>query len=99
MDIKPNQNIIENEAGQLRSVTGPKGAEAFRLRQILIGMKLEATSPGMKLTRGPSCTAIAKALTGLKTRDREKLAVAVQAKLDEVLAQCLIVDEEDKQIP
>jgi hypothetical protein len=98
MDIKPNPNVIENEGSQIRSLKGPKAMEAMKLRTILVGLKAE--SNGMRLTRNaPSCTSMAKALTGLKTRDRAKLAHAIQLKLEAVVAECLIVDEEDKQIP
>lgn len=96
MDIQP-KNIIENDKGQLRSLRGPKAIEALRLRTILVGLKSEAQ--GMRLTRHVSCTKLAKELTGLRTNDRAKLGAAIQMKLDAVVAECLVVDEEDKQVP
>jgi hypothetical protein len=53
--------------------------ECARYAVIIAGMRLEAKG----LTRrGRSCTAIARELTGLRTRDRTKLAAALQATID-----------------
>ena len=90
LDITPT-NVIENEGKEWRSITGPKAIEALRLRTILVGLKTEAT--GMRLTRHVSCTQLAKQLTGLRTRDRAKLAAAVQARLDALLAEVLIIND------
>jgi len=89
LDITP-RNVITNENGKLRSVTGPEGMQAFRMRTIITGLKFEMNCPGMKLTRGPSCLAHAKQLTGLKTNDRAKQLARMEMLLEQQLAKCII---------
>lgn len=86
-----NPNHIENANGQIRTLTGPKAMEAMRYRTILIGLKSEAS--GMRLTRGVSCTKLAKELTGLKTNNREKLAARIQEMMNQAVAQCAVVTD------
>jgi hypothetical protein len=66
--------------------------QAFALRTLLVGLKFEAKT-GMRMTRGPSCKARAKAATGLKTNDVAKLQAALEAKLDAQIAKCLVVTD------
>jgi hypothetical protein len=93
---KPNPNIIENEGGQLRSLAGPKAAEVLKYRTLIIGLDAEAR--GMKLTRGVSCTKMAKEITGLRTNNREVLKVAIKLKMNALISECLIINEEDRDV-
>jgi len=86
-----NASRITNEGGQLKMLEGPKAMEAMRYRTILIGLKSEAS--GMRLTRGVSCTKLAKELTGLKTNNREKLAARIQEMMNQAVAQCAVVTD------
>ena len=63
---------------------GPHAVEAFRLNTFIRGLELEGAT-GMRLTRGPSMLARAKAVTGLRTNDRAKHI----AKLREMMADAL----------
>jgi hypothetical protein len=55
-----------------------------RLAAIIAGVRLE--SLGMRRSRGPSATKLAKQATGLRTNDRAKLIEALRAKIDADLA-------------
>lgn len=90
IDINPT-NVIENENGEFRSARGPKAVEAFRLRTLIVGVQAEAK--GIRMNSRVNCTKVARAETGLKTRDRNKLIEALKKKLDAVLAECVIVTD------
>lgn len=92
LDIKP-ANIITNRGKELAMLEGKEAIEVMRLRTILIGLKAEAQ--GMRLTRHVNCTQLARELTGLKTRDRAKLAERVQVLMDQQIAKCIIVEESE----
>lgn len=72
---------------------GPKAVNVLRLATIISGLRFEARCPGMQLTRGRSCTAIAKDITGLRTRDRAKLIDAMQKLLEQAKAEVTYQEE------
>jgi hypothetical protein len=90
MKIKPAA-IIENKNGKVSSLVGTDAVLCMKYRTILIGLKAEAE--GMRLTRGTSCTKMAKQLTGLRTNDRAKLAERVQILLDQQIAKCVVIND------
>lgn len=85
-------NVIKNREGKLEYVQGPQAVEAFRLRMLITGLRLE--SSGLKVSRGINCRKLAKELTGLKTNDRAVLAARLQLMLNNTVSQCLVVGEE-----
>lgn len=94
LDVTP-RNVIENENGEFRAATGPVAVEAFRFRVLISGLRLEMRCPGMKVSRGVSCVALAKRATGLKTNNREKLIARLEEMQNEKLSQCLVVTDGD----
>lgn len=86
-------STITNTNGQFRSAVGPEAIEAVRIRTVMIGLKFEFEHPGMRMTRGRSMKAVAKDLTGLRTNNIVALLLALQTKLDAMLAQCTIVTD------
>lgn len=88
-------DTITNSKGQLESCVGKDAVEAFRLRTIIVGVRAE--SKGMRLTRGISCTKLAKELTGLKTNNREILMERLQAMLNEQISRCLVVENGEQK--
>ncbi len=81
-------STITNENGQLRSVTGEHGMEAFTLRTLIVMLKSEQRGLRFRV----SALKAAKRVTGLKTNDRAAQIAAIQPKLDAALAKCEIVD-------
>lgn len=63
----------------------------YALKTLITGIKLEAT--GMKLTRGASCLSRAKAITGLRTNDRQKQTEALMAKIRELMQDVALVEQ------
>lgn len=88
-----NSNVITNRNGQLSSATGEKAVQAFALRSLIVSLQTEAKLPkGMKLSRVP-LKKIAKARTGLRTNNVEKLCDALTKQMNELLAYCDVVIE------
>jgi hypothetical protein len=79
------RNEIATRDG-VTSFHGRQAVEVYRLTAILHGLRAEAH--GMRLTRGVSCTKVAKELTGLRTNDRAKLAAAVELLREQARAAC-----------
>jgi len=84
-------DIITNDNGQLRSVEGPQAIEAYRIKVLISGLKLEKT--GMRVSRGVNCLKLAKAMTGLKTNDRDVQIERLKLIFNNALANVLIVEE------
>lgn len=88
-----NPNVITNENGQFRSAVGTEAIEAYRLRVLISGLKLEHRTGGkMRVSRNVNCLAIAKKTTGLKTNDRLKHIERLEAMLNAQLDKTLIVE-------
>jgi hypothetical protein len=88
-----NPNRIKNKGGKWVSLEGPKAMEVMRLRTVLVGLKAEER--GMRLTRHVNCTQLAKQLTGLKTRDRAKLGERIQQMMDQLIGECVVIDQNE----
>lgn len=84
-------NVITNRDGLLSSVTGPKGMDAYRLRVLASGLKLEMKCPGLKMSR-IGALAAAKRVTGLKSNSRAKHLEAVEAMLAAAVSECQVVN-------
>jgi hypothetical protein len=85
------QAVITNKDGQLQSVSGDKAVDAFRIRVIISGLKLE--SKGMRMSRGLSALKTAKSLTGLKTRDYAKQIERLELLLAQRVSECTVVTD------
>jgi hypothetical protein len=96
LNIQP-RNVITNDNGELRSVVGPQAMEALRYRTLIVGLRFEAKSK-MRMTRGPSCLARAKKITGLKTNDVEKHIARLEEMQNASVEKCIVVDANEKQI-
>jgi hypothetical protein len=59
----------------MTALTTPQQIGRFRLATILSGVKLEAK--GLKLSRGQSCTAIAKQMLGLPRNTKREVIIAL----------------------
>ena len=69
----------------MTALTNPNQIQAFRIATLLKGIQLEAR--GLKMSRGKSCLAIAKAELGLgRNAKREDVVAQLQSKKDELLA-------------
>jgi len=84
-------NVVTNDKGQLRSVEGPQAIEAYRIKVLISGLKLEMS--GMRVSRGVNCLKLAKQLTGLKTNDRERQIYRLQHIFNNALSKVLIVEK------
>lgn len=87
-------DTITNENGLLVSCVGPDATEAFRLRALIQGLKLEMK--GLKLSSRMSALAIAKRETGLKTNKRELHIERLQLMFNNQLSKVLIVNKGEK---
>lgn len=76
--------IVTHESGT--SFNGAGAVNVFRLLTLRSGLMFEVRCPGMQMTRGRSCLAIAKDTTGLKTRDRMKHVDWIDAELARIKA-------------
>ena len=66
-------------------LTQPNQIQAFRIATLMKGIQLEAR--GMKMSRGRSCLAIAKAELGLgRNARREDVLAQLQSRKEELLA-------------
>jgi hypothetical protein len=66
-------------------LTNPNQIQAFRIATLIKGIQLEAR--GLKMSRGKSCLAIAKAELGLgRTAKREDVVAQLTARKEELLA-------------
>lgn len=82
---------ITNANGKLLSCTGREAVEAFRLKTIISGMRLEGK--GIRVNRHTNCTKLAKQLTGLKTNDRAKLEEALTEIMNAQIERCAVVTD------
>ena len=86
---------IENKDGKLVSLTGMDAVEAFRLRVIISGIKLEQI--GMKLSCGVSCTKQAQEMiqqmTGIKYKrtQRDEMIEVMKLICDAQIAKCDVI--------
>lgn len=87
--------ISHGESGT--SFEGPNAVEVFRLATLISSLKLEAK--GMKLSRGKSALSVAKATTGLKTRDYSKHIARLEIMIENAKAQCVEVVRERCRYP
>lgn len=60
------------------TITGKQGMTLFRLLTMLSGLRLEVRCPGLRLTRGVSCYALAKKEFGFKG-NKEKVLAQLEA--------------------
>lgn len=66
-------------------LTQPNQIQAFRIATLMKGIQLEAK--GLKMSRGKSCLAIAKAELGLgRNAKREDVLAQLQSRKEELLA-------------
>jgi len=84
-----NVNHIHNVNGQLRTITGRHGIQAYRLKVIKVSLRLWANT-GIQPTRGVRILKVAQQTTGLKTRNIDALVAALDALMDVELSQCEI---------
>jgi hypothetical protein len=85
------QNVITNRNGQLVSCSGPEAVRAFQFRVLIGALKLE--TKGIRVTRGYSALKAAKAITGLKSRDRAAHIAKLEELMAEQIAKCEVVTE------
>lgn len=68
----------------MSAITDPNLIQAFRWKTILRGIQMEAKT-GLKMTRGKSCLAIAKAELGFgRNAARDTVTAAVQRRITEL---------------
>ena len=71
--------------------SGPKGIELYRLITLKHGLRVEIRT-GMKMSRGPKCSTIARRVFGLKGSPA-KLLAQIEKMVEAQQGQVTIVDE------
>lgn len=67
IDLLKAAENIENGPEGLQSFIGKDATALYRVKMILLGLRMETKFPGMRMTRkAPSCHALAKASFGFK---------------------------------
>ena len=89
------KDTITNENGHLRSATG-KGVLAFRLKCMIVALEFRQKT-GMEIDRRFNTLKLAKAETGLKTRDIPTLIEALRVKMNAIISECDVVTDGVKQ--
>lgn len=85
------KDTIENKNGRFVSATG-KGVDAFRLRALIVGLKFRQKT-GFDMDRRVKTLKIAKAETGLKTNDIDRLISALVDKMNAVISECHVITD------
>lgn len=80
---------ITNENGQFRSASGPAAIEAYRLRTMIVMLRLWSRT-GIQPSRGIRILKVAQDTTGMRTRDTDALTAKLTEMMNAALSQCEI---------
>lgn len=86
----PKSSRIKNEDGKLRHCDGHDAVEAYRLKCMIVALKLWDKT-GMQPTRGVKILKLAQHTTGLKTRNVEALVAKLTEMMNAQIDKCEVI--------